>query len=58
MVSRMSNAVKVMRSILLVAALSIPSLLHAQPAPDGWRWTFNGNVFAGINYQHRKFDDF
>src|SRR5690242_9969008 len=58
MVSRMSNAVKAMRSILLVATLSIPSFLNAQPAPDAWRWTFNGNLFAGINYQHRKFDDF
>ena len=26
--------------------------------PNGWRWTLNGNVFAGVNYQHRRFDDF
>jgi hypothetical protein len=54
----MSNGVKVMRSILLVAVFAIPAAAHAQPAPDAWRWTFNGNIFAGGNYQYRKFTDF
>ena len=50
------------RSIFLVAALLSPAETQAQktaPAPEGtWRWNFNGNVFAGLNYQHRKFTDF
>jgi hypothetical protein len=32
---------------------------HDQPAdPPGWTWTWDANVFAGWNYQRRKFRDF
>jgi len=28
------------------------------PAADTWRWTVDGSVFFGFNYQHREFRDF
>ena len=30
----------------------------AAPAPAGWEWSWDANVFAGWNYQYRKFRDF
>ncbi len=53
----MSNPVKVMRSIFLVAMLSCANSAQAQSSADAWRWTFNGNVFAGVNQQTRKSGD-
>jgi hypothetical protein len=53
----MTGCVKVPR-VLLTVALLIPASAGAQPPSDTWRWTFNGNVFAGVNYQHREFRDF
>ena len=56
----MSNNVKTLRSIFLVLATvaSTASSADAQPASAaGWRWSLNGNIFAGLNYQHRRFDD-
>ena len=54
----MSNPVKLMRSIFLVAGLFGPVHAVAQPtATDGWQWTATGNIFAGVNYQHRKGED-
>ena len=57
--SRMSTAVKLMRSIFLVATLAIgaTSKTHAQTSPNAWHWNVNGNIFAGVNYQHRKASD-
>ena len=31
---------------------------HQHPTSDAWQWGIEGNVFAGYNYQHRKFTDF
>ena len=31
---------------------------HQHPTSDAWQWGVEGNVFAGYNYQHRKFTDF
>ena len=56
----MSNNVKTLRSIFLVVATvaSRASSAEAQtPSAAGWRWSLNGNIFAGLNYQHRRFDD-
>lgn len=57
--SRMPNNVKARRSIFLVAATiaSITSVEAQIPSAAGWRWSLNGNIFAGLNYQHRRFDD-
>jgi hypothetical protein len=58
MVARMFN-LKAARSIFLGALLiaSAGSHPHAQSTPDGWNWSVSGNVFAGLNYQHRESDD-
>ena len=53
----MSDPVKLTRSIFLVAALLISTRVEAQPSTDGWHWSVSGNIFAGINYQHRKGED-
>jgi hypothetical protein len=47
-----------MRSILLVTAMLISAAAEAQTPAEAWRWSFNGNVFAGVNHQNRKFRDF
>ncbi len=60
MVCSMTTNVKVLASIFVVVAVmagTVEPLLAQDPAPLGWRWVLNGNVFAGMNYQHRKFDD-
>jgi hypothetical protein len=31
---------------------------HQHPPSSGWQWGVAGNVFAGYNYQYRKFTDF
>ena len=31
---------------------------HQHPSSDAWQWGVEGNVFAGYNYQLRKFTDF
>jgi hypothetical protein len=32
---------------------------HSDPPPDAaWQWSWDANVFAGWNYQYRKFRDF
>jgi hypothetical protein len=32
---------------------------HSTPGPDSvWQWSWDANVFAGWNYQYRKFRDF
>ena len=31
---------------------------HQHPTSDAWQWGVEGNVFAGYNYQYRKFTDF
>jgi hypothetical protein len=56
----MSNHVKAMRSIFLAALMvaAATSETHAQASPTAWQWNVNGNIFAGVNYQHRKFTDF
>ena len=53
----MSDPVKLTRSIFLATAVLISTHAQAQPSDDGWRWNVSGNIFAGLNYQHRKFDD-
>ena len=56
----MLPSVKSMRSIFLVATLSIgaTSTMQAQSSPsNAWQWSVNGNIFAGVNYQHRKAAD-
>jgi hypothetical protein len=54
----MSKPVKLMRSIFSVGVLLLTSAsAHAQPQAESWRWRFNGNVFTGVNYQYRKFED-
>jgi hypothetical protein len=59
MVSPYVDNVKAMRSIFLVAVMSsVVASADAQTSdPSGWRWRLNGNVFAGVNYQHRRFAD-
>ncbi len=60
----MTRHVKVRRSIFLVTLLLMAARADAQPSAEGppsadaWRWTFTGNAFAGLNYQHRRFRDF
>jgi hypothetical protein len=55
----MSPCVKLMRSIFLVAVIVVCATgkTHAQSSPNTWRWNLDGNVFAGVNYQHRKAAD-
>ena len=56
----MSINVKEMRSFFLVGAVMacVVAPSEAQTADSsGWRWKLNGNVFAGVNYQHRRFAD-
>ena len=55
----MLPSVKLMRSIFLVAtfAISATSKTQAQSPPNAWQWNVNGNIFAGVNYQHRKAAD-
>jgi hypothetical protein len=55
----MSNTVKFARSIFLAIAilLSATRETQAQSSPNAWRWDVNGNLFAGVNYQHRKSAD-
>ncbi len=31
---------------------------HQMPASPSWQWTWDGTVFAGFNYQRRRFTDF
>ncbi len=33
-----------------------PTWTHKSP-PSAWNWNLNGNIFAGVNYQSRKFAD-
>ena len=49
----------------LVALVLCPTPVLAQAGPphqhgtsEAWQWGVEGNVFAGYNYQHRKFTDF
>lgn len=51
--------------LCLAAMLTCGGIVHAQsasgqpvPAPTEWRWTTDGRVFFGFNYQRRKFTDF
>jgi hypothetical protein len=30
---------------------------HAQSSPNAWHWNVDANIFAGVNYQHRKSAD-
>jgi hypothetical protein len=55
----MSNTVKFVRSIFLVIAIIISATgkAQAQSSPNAWRWDVNGNIFAGVNHQHRKSAD-
>jgi hypothetical protein len=62
MVSLRVENVKVMRSIFLGAAVFafVAGRADAQTAPpdNSWRWSVNANIFAGLNYQYRRFTDF
>ncbi|MGH9346245.1 MAG: hypothetical protein ACRD26_03155 [Vicinamibacterales bacterium] len=31
---------------------------HQTPATPAWQWSWDGTVFAGFNYQYRRFTDF
>ncbi|HKY20186.1 MAG TPA: hypothetical protein VJM31_03110 [Vicinamibacterales bacterium] len=57
----MSNNVKATQSILSFATAIVLTIATAdaqtlQPEP-AWQWSLTGNIFAGLNYQHRRFDD-
>ena len=58
----MLKNVKAMRAIFLVIAAVAFVAAHADaqtnPSSNGWQWSVNGNIFAGLNYQHRRFTDF
>jgi hypothetical protein len=44
-----------------LAAQDMDHMQHAMPATSGgtaWTWRIDGNVFAGFNYQYRKYKDF
>jgi hypothetical protein len=47
---------------LLAVCCAAPALAqdqqHQHPTADAWEWGVEGNVFAGYNYQQRKFFDF
>ncbi len=48
-----------MRIAVVAAALFLAAArADAQESPETWRWTFSGNAFTGLNYQHRRFTDF
>jgi hypothetical protein len=48
-----------LRAALLLALSLAPYSGSAQAAaPKTWNWSASGNVFAGYNYQRRKFRDF
>ena len=54
----MSNLVNGMRSIfLVVCVVGVVHEARAQADPGAWQWNVNGNIFAGVNYQHRKAAD-
>src|SRR5688572_18692434 len=49
------------QSALLVWCVAAGSTAFAQDAPAAppvWQWNVDANVFAGFNYQHRRFWDF
>ena len=33
-------------------------MMTSPPAEPAWAWSWDANVFAGVNYQLRKFTDF
>ena len=54
----MLSPVNAVRSIFLVAFVAgVAGEARAQSPPSPWQWNISGNVFAGVNYQHRKDDD-
>lgn len=53
----MLNRVNVSRSIFLVAFFAAAAGAQPQTPQSGWQWDVNGNIFAGLNYQHRKSAD-
>ena len=48
--------------LLILLAAAVPARAqdppHHHPSGNGWQWGVEGNVFAGYNYQLRKFTDF
>jgi len=48
--------------LLILLAAARPAIAqdppHQHPSSDAWQWGVEGNVFAGYNYQYRKFTDF
>jgi hypothetical protein len=44
--------------VLCAAPARAQDQTHQHPMSEAWQWGVDGNVFAGYNYQHRKFTDF
>ena len=54
----MLNLVNAARSIFLVAFVAgVVNEARAQTPASAWQWNVNGNIFTGVNYQHRKAAD-
>jgi hypothetical protein len=54
----MLNLVNAARSIFLVAFVAaVVNDARAQTPANAWQWNVNGNIFTGVNYQHRKAAD-
>jgi hypothetical protein len=49
-------------TVLAFALCAAPAFAQAghqhAPTSEAWQWSVEGTVFAGYNYQHRKFTDF
>jgi hypothetical protein len=54
----MSTASRLLRFGFLVLAFLFDALPVAAQAATPWHWQLDGNLFAGLNYQYRKFTDF
>ena len=44
--------------VIVAAPARAQDPMHQHPASDAWQWGVEGNVFAGYNYQYRRFTDF
>lgn len=54
---------KALAAALAALLISAPAFAqdtasHQHPPAETWQWSVEGNVFAGYNYQYRKFTDF
>jgi hypothetical protein len=59
MMSRQPCSLRTCRTLFLACLVGVGCAQEAgAQTASPWRWRLDGQVFAGVNYQHRRFTDF